>query len=182
MSSIEEFILFSGGAAGTEEKFGSLSEQYGIEEVNFTFENHKIKRSRGVRVLNHEELKKGDVSLDYISGLMSRDYPNTKLFKKILQTIWYQINSAQQIFVVGVILDDNTVKGGTGWGAEFAKICNKQLYVFDQDKNEWFNWESKAWAKVDSPKITSNHFCGTGTRFLNKNGENAVRNLFSNSF
>ena len=27
-----------------------------------------------------------------------------------------------------------TVRGGTGWGAEFAKLCNKPLFVFDQAK------------------------------------------------
>jgi|TARA_B110000263_G_scaffold231549_1_gene226923 hypothetical protein len=41
------------------------AERLGIEEVNFTFEGHSIARDRGVRVLNHEELKKGDVSLTY---------------------------------------------------------------------------------------------------------------------
>ena len=34
--------------------------------------------------------------------------------------------------MIGEILDDRTVKGGTGWGAEFAKLCNKPLYLFDQ--------------------------------------------------
>ena len=32
-------------------------------------------------------------------------------------------------------MPDDTVKGGTGWGAEFAKLCNKPLFVFDQDKD-----------------------------------------------
>ena len=41
------------------------AERLGIEEVNFTFEGHSIARDRGIRVLNHEELKKGDVSLTY---------------------------------------------------------------------------------------------------------------------
>jgi len=182
MPSKTDFILFSGGAAGAESKFGATAEAFEIEEVNFTFENHKIQRERGVRVLNHEELKKGDISLDYVSTLMKREYPDTKLFKKILQTIWYQINNAQQIFVVGVILDDNTVKGGTGWGAEFAKICNKKLYVFDQDKGTWNFWENNSWTKVETPKITETHFCGTGTRFLNDKGIEAIESLFKNSF
>ena len=63
----------------------------------------------------------------------------------MLQSIWYQINHGQEIFVVGTILDDNTVKGGTGWGAEFAKLCNKPLYVFDQARNQWFTWNQQAW-------------------------------------
>ena len=57
-------ILFSGGAQGAEAEFGSCAERHGIEEVNFTFDGHKIDRHRGVRVLNHEELQAGDVSLE----------------------------------------------------------------------------------------------------------------------
>ncbi|GIS84059.1 MAG: hypothetical protein CM1200mP16_03590 [Nitrospina sp.] len=70
---------------------------------------------------------KGDVSLAYISRLMNRKYSTGPMFKKVLQSIWHQINSAEEVFVVGTILDDKTVKGGTGWGAEFSKLCNKSL-------------------------------------------------------
>ena len=62
-------------------------------------------------------------------------------------------------------MDDLTIRGGTGWGAEFAKICNKKVYVFDQKKNEWFKWESTEWVSVENPVVTEKHFCGTGTRF-----------------
>src|SRR5215211_7157754 len=48
-------ILFSGGASGAEGEFGACAERHGIEEVNFTFDGHKIGRQRGTRVLNHEE-------------------------------------------------------------------------------------------------------------------------------
>ncbi len=60
-------ILFSGGAPGAEAEFGACAERHGVEEVNFTFDGHKIVRHRGVRVLNHEELQNGDISLEYVS-------------------------------------------------------------------------------------------------------------------
>ena len=66
----EDCILFSGGIKGAEEAFGAAAERFGIEEVNFTFEGHAIVRQRGLRMLNHKELKNGDVSLEYISKLM----------------------------------------------------------------------------------------------------------------
>ena len=127
-------ILFSGGAAGAEAEFGACAERHGIEEVNFTFEGHQELRRRGLRALNHEELQAGDVSLEYVSRLMNRRYAEGVTIRKVLQTLWYQVNSGQEIYVIGTILPDNTVRGGTGWGAEFAKLCNKPLYVFDQDK------------------------------------------------
>ena len=122
----------------------------GIEEVNFTFEGHTIVRKRGLRVLNHEELKNGDVSLEYVSRLMNRSYTTSPTIRKVLQSIWYQINKGQEIYVIGEILADKTVKGGTGWGAEFAKLCNKPLYVFDQKRNAWFKWNESDWVECKS--------------------------------
>jgi hypothetical protein len=182
-----DFILFSGGAAGAEAEFGACAERHGIEEVNFTFDGHKDVRTRGIRVLNHEELQGGDVSLEYVSRLMHRRYTDSPTIRKVLQTLWYQVNNGQEIYVVGVILDDGTVRGGTGWGAEFAKLCNKPLFVFDQEKDGWFQWDGEAstWAArrgSDEPVIEHIHFTGTGTRMLMPNARNAITALFKRSF
>ena len=175
-------ILFSGGAQGAEAAFGACAERHGIEEVNFTFDGHKIVRQRGVRVLNHEELQNGDVSLEYVSKLMNRRYTDSPTLRSVLQTIWYQVNNGQEIYVVGVILPDGTVRGGTGWGAEFAKLCNKPLCVFDEEKNGWFCWKGSNWQPQGVPKITHTHFTGTGTRTIHDSGKKAIENLFKNSF
>jgi hypothetical protein len=177
-----DYILFSGGAKGTEAVFGEVAEQFEIEEVNFTFDGHMIERERGKRVLNHEELKNGDISLEYVSRLMNRRYTTSPLFRRILQSIWYQINNGQEIYVIGEILEDKTVKGGTGWGAEFAKLCNKPLHVFDQAQNAWFNWNQQGWEGTEDPVISHPHFTGTGTRNIADNGRAAIQGLFERSF
>ena len=144
MLNARQCVLYSGGAAGTEQFFGALAEGWGIEEVNYSFEGHQIERKRGVRVLTSEELALKDVSLAYVSKLMNREYTRAPLFRKVLQSICWQVSSGSQVIVVGVIQPDNTVKGGTGWGAEFAKICNKPLIVFDQVRNNWFVWDKES--------------------------------------
>ena len=182
---LSDSILFSGGAPGAEAEFGACAERRGIEEVNFTFDGHAIARSRGVRVLNHEELLAGDVSLAYVGRLMHRRYTDSPTIRKVLQTLWYQINNGQEIYVVGTILEDKTVRGGTGWGAEFAKLCNKPLHVFDQAKDSWFRWTGDDWLRLDrgaAPTITHPHFTGTGTRSLQGNGKRAIEALFAGSF
>jgi len=178
----EDCILFCGAANGAEAAFGAAAERHGIDEVNFSFEGHKDSRTRGIRVLTHEELKQGDVSLTYVSRLMNRTYPDTPLFRKILQTIWHQINNGQEVYVVGQILPDGTVKGGTGWGAEFAKLCNKPLFVFDQDKDEWRRWSGDSWVPQPAPVITHYHIAASGTRELRPNGLKAINDLFDRSF
>jgi hypothetical protein len=182
----DELILFSGGAAGAEAEFGANAERYGIEEVNFTFEGHTHVRQRGQRFLNHEELNAGDVSLAYVSRLLNRRYTDSPGIRKVLQSIWYQVNSGQEIYVVGSILADKTVKGGTGWGAEFAKLCNKPLFVFDQEREGWFSWDGSGqdWREcpsADLPAVRHVHFTGTGTRELNQAGRTAIAELFARS-
>jgi hypothetical protein len=178
----DECTLYSGAAPGAEAEFGAAAERYGLEEVNFTFEGHRDSRTRGIRVLTAAELRHGDVSLAYVSRLMHRRYPDTPLFKKVLQSIWHQVNHGQEIYVVGKILPDGTVKGGTGWGAEFAKLCNKPLFVFDQDRDAWFRWTGEAFAEAPDPVIGHPHFTGTGTRLLRDNGRAAIEGLFRRTF
>ena len=77
------------------------------------------------------------------------------------------------------------MRGGTGWGAEFAKLCNKPLHVFDQDKDSWFHWTGADWrtlARSEAPLITHPHFTGTGTRSLQGNGQRAIEDLLVRSF
>ena len=178
----KQCVLYSGGAAGTEQFFGALAESWGIEEVNYSFEGHQMERKRGVRVLTSEELALTDVSLTYVSKLMNREYTRAPLFRKVLQSICWQVSSGNQIIVVGAIQPDDTVKGGTGWGAEFAKICNKPLLVFDQPRDAWFAWEKDVWTEVKDPVVDHAHFAATGTRFLEANGRQAIQELFTRSF
>lgn len=178
----KDCTLFSGGAAGTEAFFGGLAEQYGIQEVNFSFDGHQSERSRGLRVLTTDELALKDVSLSYVSKLLKREYTRAPLFRKVLQSICWQVSNGHEVYVVGAILEDGTVRGGTGWGAEFAKICNKPLRVFDQTKNGWFRWENEVWLPENDPTVKHRLFTATGTRFLEKNGRAAVEALFERSF
>ena len=178
----KQCVLFSGGATGTEQFFGAQAEAWGIEEVNYSFEGHQIERRRGVRVLTSEELALKDVSLTYVSKLMGREFTRAPLFRKVLQSICWQVSSGQEVVVVGTIQPDNTVKGGTGWGAEFAKICNKPLLVFDQERDDWFTWSQEDWIQTTDPILTHTRFTATGTRFLEANGRKAIADLFARSF
>jgi hypothetical protein len=178
----EDCICFSGAANGAEAAFGAASEGCGIDEVNFTFEGHNNARQRGLRVLTRAELRHGDVSLGYLSKLMHRKYPDTPIFRNVLQTIWHQVQNGQEIFVVGKINPDDTVTGGTGVAAEYARMFNKPVYVFDQARSAWFRWTGDSWNDAGEPCIRQPLFCGTGTRFLEPNGLAAITALFARSF
>jgi len=180
----DEYTLFSGGAPGAEATFGELSEQFGLSEVNYTFEGHNPARSRGLSELSERKLRQGDVSLSYVAKRMNRTFTTSPTFRKVLQSIWHQINSAQQVIVVGLIKEDGTVKGGTGWGAELARVWNKPLWVFDQDKEQWFRWNSleEKWVPSRTPRLIAANFAGTGTRFLTDAGRSAISDVYDTTF
>lgn len=180
----DDCTLYSGGAPGTEAAFGEQSEKYDVREVNFTFDGHQPARSSGLVMLSDKELRQGDVSLAYVSRRMNRSYTSSTTFRRVLQSIWHQVNHSQQVLAVGVIQADGTVKGGTGWGAELARVWNKPLWVFDQDQKAWFRWNSlqAEWSKTMTPRLISSNFCGTGTRFLTEDGRAAIEAVFEATF
>ncbi len=173
--------VYSGGAHGTEAAFGAAAERHGIHEVNFTFDGHIQARTRGAHPLTERELAEGDVSLAYVSRRLRRSYSESAMIRRVLQSLWHQVKNAQMIFVVGTIQEDGTVTGGTGWSVELARMWNKRLWVFDQEKDGWYRWANDEWSP-GVPTIDCSAVCGTGTRYLSDAGRAAIDALFERSF
>jgi hypothetical protein len=181
MTHSDQFTFYGGGHRGTETEFGRQAEQFGINEVNYSFEGHQPARDKGLTILSPEELKKGDISMEIVSIRMNRKYSQTHKIRKVFQSIFHMVNSGLQVFAVGWIQADDTVKGGTGWAVELAKLFNRPLSVFDQERNQWFTWKDSGWVE-DLPKVEHPTFVGTGTRNLTDNGALAIKELFTRSF
>jgi hypothetical protein len=179
--SVKQCTLFSGGAMGSESFFGEVSEEFNLNEVNFTFEGHNQKRTRGSTLLSERELASGSVSLAYVSKRLHRHWDRTPLLRKVLQVLWHVVSHADQIFIVGIIQQDDTVHGGTGWSVELARRWKKPVWVYDQEREDWYHWTGDAWER-NTPTITSPNIAGSGTRFLNESSKNAIRELFQRSF
>lgn len=177
---IKNCILYSSGLKGAEATFGEAAEELGIKEVVFTFEGHKLTRDKNAVVLNQEELERGDISMELASKMLNRTYYETEKIRKVLQTIFHMVNSGHQVFVIGSIQEDGSVKGGTGWAVELAKMFNRPLHVFDQPTKQWYTWQEK-WEK-DTPVIEYDTFVGSGTRYLSDAGRDAINDLFARSF
>ena len=103
------------------------------------------------------------------------------MIRRVLQSLWHQVGHAEQVFVVGAIQEDGTVNGGTGWAVELARMWNKRLWVFDQDKDTWYRWNGDDWVDGE-PTIDALTICGSGTRYLTPTGRAAIDALFARSF
>lgn len=172
--------LFSSGLKGAEATFGELAEKMGVKEVIYSFEGHKLAREENVTILGKEQLERGDISMELASRMLNRTYYETEKIRKVLQTIFHMVNSGHQVFVIGSIQEDGSVKGGTGWAVELAKMFNRPLHVYDQPQKKWFTWKND-WQE-DNPTIEYETFVGSGTRYLSDAGREAIEELFANSF
>lgn len=181
MKDCSKIRFFSGGLKGAEAAFGENAEKWNIREVTFSFRGHTLSREKNVTILSDEELECGDVSMEIVSRRMGRRYTDADTIRKVIQVIFQMVNKGFQVFVVGMIKEDGTVKGGTGWAVELAKFFNRPLSVFDQTSNHWYTWKDNAWEK-DMPVISYDSFCGTGTRNLTDEGAKAITCLFERSF
>ena len=172
--------LYSSGLKGAEETFGEAAEKRNINEIVYSFEGHKLSRDRNTIILGQEELERGDISMELASRMLNRTYYETDKIRRVLQTIFHMVNSGHQVFVIGSIQEDGSVKGGTGWAVELAKMFNRPLHVFDQPTKQWYTWKN-VW-NPDSPRIEYDTFVGSGTRYLSEAGRAAIDQLFVDSF
>ncbi len=176
------FTLLSGGATGAEEAFGHCAETWGLAELNFSFAGRETERRRGLVELTQQELTQGAVSSKYVETHLHRKFPDGAAMRRILSTIWHQVSTAGAVYTVGIVNDDGTVKGGTGWASELAKHWHKPLFVYDQVGAKWLTWKGEAFEQCDPPTIRERRFTGTGTRSLSSAGRQAIVDLFERSF
>ncbi|MBM4375382.1 MAG: hypothetical protein FJ095_09880 [Deltaproteobacteria bacterium] len=128
------------------------------------------------------KLAKGDFSLVYASHRLRRPLSDIPNIKRILQTVWHQVTHADEVFVVGALQDDGTVRGGTGWGAELARLWGKPVAIFDQERGAWYRWDITRWEPCAELSIARPNFAGIGTTRLTSAGRAAIEPLFTRTF
>ncbi len=94
--------------------------------------------------------------------------------------MFHIVNNGYQVFAVGWLLPNGTVRGGTGWGVELAKLFNRPLHLFELEKKEWISWVNNEWVK-ETPVISHETVAVSGTRNLTDEGKQAIDELFESS-
>ena len=173
--------LISGGHKGAEAEFGRAAKRWGVEQTTLSFVGHDMEWPVSVRVLSDARARPGrrlDGDRLQADGThLPRGRADPPRRAVALRT-WS--TTAYQVFAIGWIQPDDTVKGGTGWGVELAKLFNRPVWVFDQARGEWFAWRDGHWVPED-PTLGDRAFAGTGTRNLSEAGRAAIADLFRRS-
>ena len=180
MNRVSKMHLYHGGHKGTESEFGAAAERWGVSETTLSYEGHRMERAENVEVLDDKTLRQGRVSMEFVFQTLGRRFATGKGLRRVIKSMFHVVTRSDELFAVGWIVEDNHVKGGTGWGVELAKFFNRKVHIFDQDKDRWYSWLGGAWEPSD-PELPSGTFSATGTRNLSAAGKKAIEDLFARS-
>lgn len=178
-------VCFSGGAIGADTCWHNAAAKAGHSPVHYSFDGHKINvKSEGTIILSADELKKADPALKTANKTLGRKIPFRTYVRNLLRRNFYQIEMSSAVYVIDKI-KDGKISGGAAWASQmfvdrnFSFSDDVPLYVFDQDKNQWFQYNKFAgFNPIVSPPVPSGMYTGIGTRDINANGEQAISKLF----
>ena len=175
-------ICYSGGATGADTVFEEMCMLNDIKVIAWGFQGHKT-NSKNNKILNQDELDEGFEHVKIANKTLKRNiYKLSPYVKNLLSRNWYQVLYSDAIFATANMNDDYmTVAGGTGWAIQMAVNNKKQIYVFDQKTDLWFEYDYSIGFKTMDiniiPKLTE-RFAGIGSREMTDNGMLAIKKLF----
>ncbi|MCK9446589.1 hypothetical protein M0Q50_06985 [bacterium] len=172
----------TGGAPGADSVFEFECKYADYNVIVYSFDGHNTK-SPNRKLISQEELNESFKFIKNTNLRLHRNLNNLSPYvKNLLARDYYQVFNSDAVYAIGLLDTYNTVKGGTGYACSCAIDLHKPIYLFDQDKNYWMNYEfllNKFVIYNEIPKLTEN-FAGIGTRDINQNGINAIRSIFKN--
>ena len=194
------YAMQSGGAKGSDYYWGSIASEYGVGTVNHWYYGQisEYNAPYGNIEISKEDYEEGRHKVAQAAkdnwGYQYSTMKDDRLIRN-----WAQVKYADAIFAVGHVVgkgqrlfpsiaDDKrtalqtAVQGGTGYAVQMAINEGKPVYVYDQVRKKWASNVNGKWEWMESaPKLTP-RFAGIGTRGLNEDGKQAIRDVFENTF
>ena len=194
--STDKPLCHSGGAYGADTVWGETAKQYGIE-TNHYYNNDKT--PQGNFQITSEDATEGAIKVAQ-AAKANWGYQYGKMKDNLLIRNWAQVKYSDEIFAIGTLVSKGkrifsdqpndkrlanqiAVTGGTGYAVEMGIQAGKTVYVFDQDRNQWFKNQGGTWTRLtETPTIQSLNFAGIGTRNIRQNGVDAIKEVMEKSF
>lgn len=174
----------SGGAVGADTYWETIGKNYNVSTKAYSFKGHKSS-SENLVILTDEELKIADEHVIKANETLKRFFPiNKPWIANLLRRNWYQVKNSEVIVAISTFDSKGQVKGGTAWATQIAIDNGRDVYVFDQENNKWFEWDydqNKYIEYKKIPKLSSN-FAGIGTRDINQSGILTIQQIYDFNF
>lgn len=186
----------SGGASGSDTEWEVKGYPYSVKTFAYSYKTKSHKSPNKVEISDE----------DYLEGVNEVNQANKYLnrygihkYMNLLARNWAQVKYSKQIFAIGTIIkpgeknskgyvnkgEYEIVDGGTGYAVMMGINNGKDVFVFDQLKNKWYNWSYSSMSFIEmeeTPDITEEDFAGIGTRELKENGKKAIEDVYKKTF
>jgi hypothetical protein len=173
-----EYILHSGGAKGADTYFEEIGREFGLTQFNHYWHGKMNPSSKPEDEISEDDFNEGVEMVHKANSILKRR--GFEKYMNLLARNWCQVKYSDATYAIGEI-KSNKVSGGTGWACSMSILEDKPLYVFDQNKEQWYFWNVDKFEVCVTPKLTKN-FAGIGTRKINDSGIVAIRKLYEKTF
>ena len=175
------YICNSGGADGSDTVFEEECTKKGIQVIAWSFDGHNTK-SLNRKILTKEELTEGFEHVKKANETLKRNIYNLSPYvKNLLSRNWFQVKNSSAVYAIGTfqVNDFKIISGGTGWACQEGINNKKDVYIFEQNINSWFkyNYKNEIFEKYNGIPQLTKRFAGVGTREINENGIEAIKEL-----
>ena len=171
----DQYINHSGGAIGSDTVWGEIGQQYGVKSNHYY---HGNKTPNGNVEITQEQFEEGKKHVLEANKTLNR---RPDKYMSLLARNYEQVRNADAIFAVGHI-KNGIVDGGTGWAVQMAIDDHKPVYMYDQIRKQWYQNHDKKWSVLNETPTLTKNFAGIGTRQINNDGIQAIRDVYSKTF
>jgi len=186
---LEGFVNHSGGAVGSDSYWGHVGEQYGVVSNHYYYGEKTPEGNFEISAEDYEEGRyESAKAANYNWGYQYATMKDNRLIRN-----WAQVKYSDAIFAIGHLVRPGEkisykknetrvavnacVQGGTGYAVAMAILHGKPVYVYDQERKQWYKNIEGKWLISDIPVLTEN-FAGVGTRELNEFGKKAIEDVY----
>jgi hypothetical protein len=168
----------TGGAKGSDSYWDEIGREFGVTNHLHYWYGKMNPKSLPEHEITEEDYLEGVEMINQANKTLKRQ--NIDKYMPLLARNWVQVKNSDAIYAISVIKGIK-VAGGTGWSCQMAIDTNKELYVFDQEKEKWYFWNNNKFEVCVTPRLTKD-FAGIGTREINESGIQAIRNVYNKTF
>ena len=209
-TSPKDFIDHSGGARGADEVFDREGRKRGVVDFRHYYTGTVSEENAplgNIDITDDPISKEGARKVAQAAKVMwGYKYDSMKDSRLIRN--WAQVANSDAVFAIApigkqgdvwsedkdkkeprTILKSEAVQGGTGYAVEMAIQAGKPVYVYNDTNKKagshlpkgWYTWDGTSFVAISTPILTKN-FAGIGSRNISKEAEQAIANLYDNTF
>lgn len=188
---LNNIVCNSGNAVGSDTYWEKIGEDFGVKTRAYSYKT-KYHTSLNKVEISEDDYKEGIIQVKSANKFLNR-YGINK-YMNLLARNWAQVKYSDQIIAIGLLLRPgekgnrgyinkskiDIVDGGTGYAVMMGINNGREVYVFDQVREEWFRWSytSNTFVNSERPSIKYQNFAGIGTREITEIGIEEIREVY----